>query len=99
MKPLPASIFGQPSASSSRRSTMFWSGPWRSISVALRYCPRRSHLVQASRIMSDGARDSNCVKHLDDDQYRSACATYAANLAVERAVLFRRFGLLADRLL
>jgi hypothetical protein len=39
--------FRQPAASSSRKLTMFLSGPWRSISIALRYWPRRSHLVHA----------------------------------------------------
>jgi hypothetical protein len=34
------------------------SGPYRSISVALRYWPRRSHLVQARRTISKiGTRD------------------------------------------
>jgi hypothetical protein len=45
--------------SSRRLYLTFWSGPYRSIRVALRYCPRRSHFVSGEpddlgRIFGEG---------------------------------------------
>jgi hypothetical protein len=52
----PAGSFGCPAAKTSCRSTMFWFGAEAIDQRGLRYWPRRSHLIQASRTMRTGAR-------------------------------------------